>query len=273
MSTELVNGLWIGSELSKVEQLTIRSFMDNGHSFRLWIYDEAVRKYVPGGAIIADANNVIPASRIFNYAQRNKYGHGKGSYAGFSDIFRYQLLYKYGGWWVDMDVTCLKPLDFDGPYFFRSHHELMLVGNVMKCPQGSDVMLRCYEEAVLNVTAENTDWHKPIEILCSNVSKAGLEKYIVAGVSNHDRWDETSRYIKSEAAIPTGYYFLHWQNEEWRHRMVDKSVIRIRSTLGKLMQKHGLLKESFTTAEMLANTFYLSDFYTNLKLLGIVKQQ
>src|ERR1019366_6800948 len=265
----IINGLWIGSELSKLELLTIQAFMDNGHTFRLWVYDNAVKQYLPDGVTVADANEIIDADKVFSYVQVNKFGHGKGSYAGFSDIFRYRLLFLHGGWWVDMDVTCLKPFDFEPEYFFRAHHQLPLVGNVMKCPQGSALMKTCYEEALANVNENNTDWHKPIEILCANVQKLGLDKFIVKNVSNNDIWEETSAFILKRKPIPD-YYFLHWQNEEWRSRLMDKDIIKIRSTLGELMQRYGILKKSYSSKELWFNWFQLSGFYRRLKWLGII---
>ena len=42
------------------------------------------------------------ASDIFRYRDN-------GSYAGFANFFRYELLRKRGGWWVDLDTICLRP--------------------------------------------------------------------------------------------------------------------------------------------------------------------
>ena len=270
MSQQLFNALWIGNSLSKLELLTIYSFINNGHTFRLWIYDKEVAKQLPPQVLIGDANEIIPVNKVFNYKQTNTFGHGKGSYAGFSDIFRYKMLYLHGGWWVDMDITCVKPIDFTSEYFFRAHHELILVGNVIKCPKGSEVMLKCFEEATQSVNENNTDWHKPIEILCRNVQQFGLEKYVVSNLSNHDKWDETVQFIKTRKVIPMQYYFLHWQNEEWRHRPLDKNNVRIQSTLGELMQLNGLLAKQYTQWQLALNRFQQTWFYQNLKLLGLV---
>ena len=37
-----------------------------------------------------------------------------GSVAGFSNLFRYELLRRDGGWWVDTDVLCLAAELADG---------------------------------------------------------------------------------------------------------------------------------------------------------------
>ena len=250
---EIVNALWIGDRLSKIELLTICSFLDNGHPFRLWLYEPLLTS-LPAGVQISDAAEIIPRERIFTYKNENKYGHGKGSVAGFSDIFRYKLLYEKGGWWVDMDVTCLRPFNFSGPYFFRDHHELKVVGNVMKCPAGSELMEKCYAKAVELVKEDNTDWHKPIEILNEYIALFRLENCIQKNVSNPDQWDITSRFIRYGDPLPSEWFFIHWQNEEWRSRKISKETFYYKSTLANLLQKYRLFNKPSSLIVKLSNT-------------------
>ena len=250
-----VNALWIGTRLSKMEMLTLQSFVDNGHTFHLWAY-EKIENELPDGVIAEDANAVIPKEKIFRYKYVNKYGHGKGSVSGFSDIFRYKLLYEKGGWWTDMDVTCLKPLNAATPYFFRKHHDLELVGNVMKCPPKSALMLLCYTEAAAQVDENNTDWHKPIEILNKHVFANQLQAYIFQQVSNLDMWSELVRFVTGAKPVPDHYFFIHWMNEEWRSREIDKNEFRFKSALGEIMINAGLLQKPVSKW-----TFFKNDFW------------
>lgn len=235
------NALWIGKSLSKLELLSIHSFLDKGLTFRLWVYD-TLETAIPENVILADANQIIPREQVFAYKNSNKYGHGKGSYAGFSDIFRYKLLYERGGWWTDMDLTCLKNIFTEQAYFFRPHHELAMVGNLMKCPKGSELMRMCYEEASAQVNANNTDWHKPIQILNDNIQKLNLQNYISKKLSNHDTWEETSKYIWGVEKLPEDWLFIHWQNEEWRYKNVDRNNFYYASALAKLLAKYQLIE-------------------------------
>ncbi len=151
---KIIHGLWIGNKLSNLELLTLHSFRYFGHDFYLWAYEKILTP-LPPQVFVKDANEIIPKEKVFKYKNFNQYGHGKGSYAGFSDIFRYALLYKYGGWWVDMDVTCISSLNYEEPYVFRKHHVFDTVGNIMKCPKNSKLMKLCYEEAIKTIN-ENT---------------------------------------------------------------------------------------------------------------------
>src|SRR6185369_8610758 len=114
--SEVIQGLWIGAELSVMEQLSVASFLQNGHEYQLYVYDEV--QNVPAGAVIKNANEILPASRIFQYKHQ-------ASYAGFANFFRYKLLLERGGWWVDTDVVGLKPFDFADEYVFASENDVI----------------------------------------------------------------------------------------------------------------------------------------------------
>jgi len=239
---KIVHGLWIGKTLSPIELLCIRSFIAHGHEFHLWVYDD-IENSLPEGLILEDANLIIPKDQVFSYTNKNQFGHGKGSYAGFSDIFRYKLLYEYGGWWTDMDVVCLKPLNFEEDYVFRTHHDFALVGNVMKCEKKSEVMRICYEKASSSVNGRNSDWNLPIKILNETVTELGLTNYI-KDLSNPDSWLFVRKLLLRNINIPNHWAVLHLVNEEWRHHRIDKKSIPRKSYLGKLLKQYDLLESS-----------------------------
>src|SRR6185369_10191737 len=132
---KIIQGLWIGPELSLMEQLSICSFLQNGHDYHLYVYDEV--KNIPAGTLIRNANEILPADRIFQY-------HGRPSYAGFSNFFRYKLLLELGGWWADSDTICLKAFDFPDEYVFASEIDYrgveVVTSAIIKAPPGSSIM-------------------------------------------------------------------------------------------------------------------------------------
>jgi hypothetical protein len=233
-----IHGLWIGRQLSTVELLCIHSFIEHGHQFVLWAYDD-IETPLPSGVVLRDATSIIPREQVFAYTKRNQFGHGKGSYAGFSDIFRYLLLCTYGGWWTDMDVVCLSPLDIESPYVFRTHHDFPVVGNIMKCPQGSELMRRCYEKANATVNADNADWNLPIRILNDAISELGLQSYIL-NFSNQDSWRYIRTLLFRNPRLPSHWKVLHLVNEEWRRNKIDKNAIPRRSLIGRKIAAYGI---------------------------------
>jgi hypothetical protein len=235
---KIINGLWIGKTLSSVELLCLHSFLAHGHEFHLWAYD-AIETSLPAGVVLEDAARIIPREKIFCYKHFNQFGHGKGSYAGFSDIFRYKLLYELGGWWADMDVVCLKPFDFDQPYVLRTHHDFPVVGNIMKCPAGSELMMRCHETSVEQITEENTDWNLPIRILNRNIAELDLQEYIL-DITNPDNWNFVKKLICRNKDLPEQWYALHLVNEEWRRNEIDKNAVPRYSCLGKKIREYNI---------------------------------
>ena len=263
--------MWIGNVLSSMEILTIKSFIANGHVFYLWLYDSPIIDKIDN-LFIMNASDIISREFVFSYKNKNTFGHGKGSYAGFSDIFRYKLLYEYGGWWVDMDITCLKAFDFEQDYVFRAHHELDVVGNVLKCPKGSDLMKAAYEEAIEAVTADNTDWHKPIEILNKYIRQYELSGFVRGDLSYADDWRIISKFIKARKGSNNDYYFIHWLNEEWRARYLSKNIYRYNSLLGELMAKYQINTPARSRYDYMINYIQTSTFFENLRLLNVIEQ-
>ena len=99
---EPIKSLWIGERLSPLERLCAKSFMAHGHPFHLYLYEDV--KEVPAGVEIKDANAIIPQAEMAAYPIKRLDFR--------SDWFRFTLIALEGGWWVDMDMVCLKPLDF-----------------------------------------------------------------------------------------------------------------------------------------------------------------
>ncbi|MFN8309498.1 MAG: glycosyltransferase [Chitinophagales bacterium] len=231
-----VNGLWIGGALSPIEMLCIQSFRYHGYTFKLWTYQDVAN--IPEGTEIGNANDIIPESGVFNYAKINRFGFGKGSYAGFSDIFRYKLLYEKGGIWVDMDISCLSPVaELDADYFFRSHHLAGAVGNVLKAPKGCELMRYCYERAQKEVTAENTNWMLPITILNNGIHKFRLSRYI-STISNNDRFPEVAALLLGKSKPRYNWSVIHWMNEEFRRLNLPNQEFLTNSTMAALLKKY-----------------------------------
>ena len=96
----------------------------------------------------------------------------------------------------------------------------------------------CFKEASENVTSENTDWHKPIDILNKHIFGLDLGSYIERETCNYDRWDETETFLNSVKPIPQKWFFIHWQNEEWRARKISKADFNPASAFGLLLKKY-----------------------------------
>lgn len=222
----VIQSLWIGKKLTVMEKLSISSFLKNGHSFNLYIYEDV--KGIPEGVNIMDANKILPSKKIFKYKHYN-------SYAGFANLFRYKLLYEKGGYWVDTDVICLREFDHDVDYVFAGERtkksffgkKLEVCNCIIKVPKESTIMKYCFDVA----SKKNTDeliWGQTGPILLTKAINKFKMKTFVKDPEVFcpiDWWDW--RHIISEKPNNTIYKnsdSIHLWNEMWRRDNIDKNT-------------------------------------------------
>ena len=170
---QVIQGLWIGDCLNPLAILCIESFIFHGHEFHLYTYEQMD---VPKGTILKNADTILKKEKIF----RDKYG----SYAIFSDWFRYELLYKNGGWWTDMDVVCLKFFDAKADYVFATEifgitNYAIAISNI-KVPRKSKLMKDCLDVIYRTKELPSTDWFTTgASLISSKIDENELEEYIV----------------------------------------------------------------------------------------------
>ena len=58
MPNMIVQSLWIGTRLSVMEQLAIRSYLDHGHPFHLYTYEDV--EDVPAGTVVRPGTEILP---------------------------------------------------------------------------------------------------------------------------------------------------------------------------------------------------------------------
>jgi len=216
---EIINSLWIGRPLSLLEQLSITSFLQNGHEYHLYCYDEIAN--VPRGTVLCDAAEILPASEIFYYSR----GPGRGSVSSFSDLFRFKVLFEKGGWWADTDMVCLRRFDFVGPIVFASERTrtgTQATNAVFKLPQGHAVARLCYEAASREDRARLT-WGKIGPLLFDRILREnGLQQFVKPPevFCPLDWWDWEQ--LLTESANPprqlytNEFYTIHLWHEMWR---------------------------------------------------------
>ena len=219
----VIQSLWIGDELSQVEKLCISSYIQNGHDFHLYAYNEI--KGVPGGCSVKDANDILPESDVFAYQS----GIGRGSFSAFSNYFRYKMLNLVGGWWTDTDIVCIKKIDFKDPFVFASEKTLdgnsHITSGIIKSLAGSEFSKFCYnfcEKQNKEILQWGTVGPK---LVSSAVQELQMEEYVKPwsffnpiGFEQFGMlFDDTFGNINLEDS-----YTLHLWNEMWRRSGIDK---------------------------------------------------
>ena len=218
---EVIQTLWIGPSLGSMERLAVRSFLANGHEVHLYTYGEV--EGVPAGTVLRDGNEILPAARIFQYRQFP-------SYAGFSNYFRYRLLLLRGGWWIDMDMICLRPLSDlrDEHVFAAEQHEgvTYVSSGAIKAPAGSAAMEWAWNACQARDPSAIRWGETGPRLLAEAVTRFGLQPAVQPVESfcpiGYAEWD---RVLDPEAPpLGDNSYAVHLWNEMWRRAGRDKDA-------------------------------------------------
>jgi hypothetical protein len=113
-----------------VERACLKSVLDQGHPLALYCYDEPAG--LPDGVELRDASAIVPRHRIIR--------HKTGSVSLFSNWFRYELLRRSAGTWVDCDVYLLAPLDGESPCLFGEEEPGRINTGVLRLPPDSPLL-------------------------------------------------------------------------------------------------------------------------------------
>lgn len=259
-----IAALWIGGDLSYLEQLCLKSFLDAGHHLTLYSYEPISN--APDGVEHADARDILPQEGFLR--------HGRtGSPALHSDLFRYHLLTKCDRTiWADTDAYCVKPFETKTGHFFAWESETGVNGGVLGLPQDSEALA-----ALLDFTKDEY----AIPLWYGEGYRAELEAKKAEGNPVHAgdmRWGvwgphalthflkasgEIRHALPCEALYPFEYkdrrlmlrpgidesgfvtdktYSIHFYGRRMRSRLLSHydGVPRPRSVVGKLLRKHGI---------------------------------
>lgn len=219
---EVIQGLWVGAELSVMERLSVASFLAHGHEYHLYTYGRV--RNVPAGAVVRDAGEILPESSVFQYRQ-------VPSYAGFSNFFRYKLVSERGGWWADTDTVCLKPFDFTEEYVFSSEtipggREVINSG-VFKAPAGSGAMAYAWGVCRTKDPQQIVWGETGPRLMAEAVTRHGLEGYVQPSAVfcpvGYPDWDKV---LEPGAGLRFGRQTraIHLWNERWRATGQDKNA-------------------------------------------------
>ena len=259
-----IAALWIGGDLSFLEQLCLKSFLDAGHHVKLYTYHGIGN--APEGCEMADANEVLPQDNFLRHARTN-------SPALHSDLFRYHLLAANDRTiWADTDAYCRKPFETATGHFYGWESEKHVNGGVLGFPRDSEALgqlleftrdefaippwfsdaqkaeLEAKKEAGEPVHAGEMPWGVwGPHAITHFIHATGEEKYALPQVALYpipyrDRKVmlypafDISQYVTGKT------YSIHFYGRRMRARIneVQNGVPKPRSLIGRLLRKHGI---------------------------------
>jgi hypothetical protein len=107
---DTVRSFWHGSLLNPYLLLCLRSFVRRGCRVEVFSYE--ADPGFPEWIVARDAREIVPAQSVLLYRK----GPGAGSPALHANLFRFALLDRLGGWWIDTDIAMLRGLLPSAPY-------------------------------------------------------------------------------------------------------------------------------------------------------------
>lgn len=222
--------LWLGGPLSTLERLSISSFLKNGHAVHLYGYGDI--DDAPAGTTLCDAGSIIAQAEMRAIVAGERYG----SWAPFSNIFRYKLLHERGGIWCDTDVVCVKPLDFAAgtDYFFATEFAHSPQGGqqraiattcAMRTPPGCALMKECFDAACA-VDLRSAGWGASgVIMLREKLPRYQLEHTLLQpnAFCPVSSWGFTA-LLSGLHTLPFDTCAIHFYNEMWRRNFFDKDA-------------------------------------------------
>ena len=231
---------WAKGPISELEYLCMKSFIDKKYKLLVWSYDDGLE--IPPEAKLRDANNVIDESKLFLNRQ--------GSYAGFSDYFRYKVLNRFGGLYSDTDVIAVRPAtELPKSQFLVTEHSKQntfksyINGNVIYNPTPS-------KGNVIDLALAYTRRFPKEDIQWSEIGPALLSA-IVSIYPRHDFviqppmfanpipwWECPQKLLQDDLSIlDDNCFFFHCYNETWKRAGIDKNkaVLQKGTLINKLL--------------------------------------
>lgn len=130
LSLPEIASFWMGDRLSFIEILCLKSFVDLGHKFTLYTYEDIIN--VPKGVELVDGEKIVPRADFEEFKSLD-------AAAVFSDKFRIYMLSKTNKIWVDCDAYAWKPFP-DTPYIIAADTPERLANGVLRLPQDSPAL-------------------------------------------------------------------------------------------------------------------------------------
>lgn len=259
-----IAALWIGGDLSFLEQLCLKSFLDAGHHVKLYTYHGIGN--APEGCEMADANEILPQNNFLRHARTD-------SPALHSDLFRYHLLAKNDRTiWADTDAYCVKPFTTETGHFYGWESPRHVNGGVLGFPKDSEALgqlldftsdeyaippwfsdadraeMEAKKEAGTPVHAGEMPWGVwGPHAITHFIHATGEDKYALPPVALYpvpykDRQVmlypgfDISQYVTDET------FSIHFYGRRMRARInhVQGGVPKPRSLIGKLLKKHAI---------------------------------
>jgi len=225
-----INFFWSGDNFDYLNYITILSHLKVGHICNIWLHGNFPKsQYWHFLNFLDDSLNIYNADNIFNISEFLLDPETNIKTA--SDLWRFNFLYKYGGWYSDCDAFAIKSWDaITNDYMVCSgetDNKQLSIG-VIKIPRNEDLFLECISNVKKkwgNVTVFDKYFNK---------YRPEIEHtdYKLFYPFSWDKWDTLLNNVK----IPDNCYSVHLYNTMF-YRNIDMNDIEEISKHNNLLNK------------------------------------
>jgi hypothetical protein len=231
-----VRTFWQGGVPSPYQCLSFKSFADRGLRVEVFSYDPSVS--LPRYVVRRNAAEIFPPERVLRFLPE------QGLFAVNIDLFRYALLAKLGGWWIDPAVVLLADELPRDEIFLAGPDEFGLLSTAaLKFPLQHPVPVIAAEFATKNASAV-AHWPKAgAPYFTELVERHGLSSLIcnIANVAPVPRDEAVTLFAPDEPARAKTSVFLDLHYDTWLQASVPlQSAPPIGSLLHHLLHTHNI---------------------------------
>lgn len=256
---------WAYGDLSKLEQLCIETFLRRGYVLNLWSYGAIGN--VPVGAKLRDARDLIPEENVFLNA--------KGSYASFSDIFRYAVVSELGGMWADADVAAVihaKELPEEAFLVSERVHQHVQINNNLifnPAPTRGDLinLARVYSRAYPH---SRIAWSEIgpdlLTALASIIPDHGYRIMPPDFANPVDSHECPLKLLDPSFEFDRPPAFVHLYNERWRMTGTDKNQLFPQGSVMDLLERNLPLKVRSPSSRLRDETLIVRKARISMKI-------
>jgi hypothetical protein len=212
---------WSGPPLSVYEELSLTSLVARGQRVFLYSYDTSLR--VPDGVELVDANEILPGDLIHTYTHPD----GETSPAPHADLFRYEALRKFGGWYCDLDIVLVGDHPPVADVYIAREDGTHVNNSVLRFPRGAPLMAAASEAARGLMTSAEWGASGPA-LLTRLVAAHGLAQSVQPWTAAYPvRTTEVAKLFLPEHREEledrvAGADFVHLWNQIWRRVRIPK---------------------------------------------------
>ena len=272
---QVLQTFWTGNPIGRLERAALQSYVNQGYTVHVYTYLplQAFRDNLPSRTYIKvyDARTILSEDKIFQYTNRQKGKRSNAySFLPFSDLFRFTMLHKKGGTWMDLDIFLLKPIPvsvWNKEYVFSSERTIQKGAYKQSIPEIVDMGFikvphpqSSLTTWILEHVPETLDLKSPFDFM--NLFRKGIEannlqNYVLPAKAflPLNWWDVKESFQEDSATASTCYpskygvkefcvkelshkdvYGIHWFRAILRKKGLPYNVLENRETTSSLYE-------------------------------------